>query len=89
MPNVPDDNNLRKVVTHRFATHEYLVQLYLRAAEAGLVHPSEMIVAGYAWQELQGAQTVQLSVPPVEPAAPAVAEGSEGGPQEPSNGNQP
>ena len=83
MPNVPDANNLRKIVTLHFISHEFLIKLYLRAAEAGLVHPAEMMVAGHLWGELQAAQTVQLSVPPVEPP-PAAAEGTAEGSKEPS-----
>jgi hypothetical protein len=75
---VSDSNNLRKVVTLHFATHEFLVELYTRAAQSGLMHPSEMVIAGHAWNEINAAQTVQLSIPPVEPPSGA-AEGAAGG----------
>ena len=84
MPNLPDSNNLRKIVTLHFVSHDFLAELYQRAASAGLIHPSEMIVAGHTWNEIQSAQTVQLSVPPVEPPA-ATAEGTSEGSQEPSD----
>ena len=87
MPNLEDANNLRKIVTLHFVSHEFLTELFLRASQAGLVHPNEMMLAGRAWSELGQAQTVQLSTPPVEP--PVTAEGTEEGSPESSHGDTP
>lgn len=67
MSDLADANNLRGVVTFHLNCHAYLLELFNRAAQNGLVSPDEMIIAGHTWGQLNQMQTVQLAPAPVEP----------------------
>lgn len=60
----PLNPNTRVVITMPIRSFELVMQLFERAAAQGLVHPSEMILAGRAWEAMSTAQTVQLPDPP-------------------------
>lgn len=69
----PVNPNTRIVITMSVGMFEFTMQLIERAAAQGLVHPSEMVMAGRAWEAMSSAQAIQVPEPPKPEDSPSTS----------------